>query len=152
VLLRLLKTINGKILLTYLTISKLFSLKHRQDSNNFYREFIACGGDFGDYLKRKKKLEEYFPLIEKLVLQFPFLSISELYRIFNKEHPEYKISKTTFRNYISQIDTVKYKKAVEKYTDKSKGSIDNKILLKELITQDAISDIAKEVIKLHPIV
>jgi len=149
VLLRLLKTINGKILLTYLTISKLFSLKHRQDSNNFYREFIACGGDFGDYLKRKKKLEEYFPLIEKLVLQFPFLSISELYRIFNKEHPEYKISKTTFRNYIRQIDTVKYKKAVEKYTDQSKGSINNKILLKELITQDAISDIAKEVIAEH---
>ena len=149
VLFRLFKRENGKNLLTYRDISEGFSLKHRQDSNNYYRDFIACSEDFGDYLKRKKRLEEYFPLIEKLVLQFPFLSIAELHRIFLKDYPEYKISEPSFRDYASQIDTMKFKAAYEKYKGKQKESINSTFLLKELLIQDNVSNTAKEVIAEH---
>ena len=83
VLLRLLKTENSKYLTTFRAISALFGLQSRQDSNNFYREFQACGEDLFLYLKRKKALENAFPLREKQVLEMPLLSIPEQFKKFS---------------------------------------------------------------------
>ena len=61
-------------------ISLLLGLNNRQDSNNFWRAFQACDYDFGNFLLRKKKLREAFPLTEQQVLSAPLLSPQEHYK------------------------------------------------------------------------
>jgi hypothetical protein len=82
ILFRLLTNIAGETLLTFAMISRIFGLNSRQASNHFYREFQDAGYDFGDYLKRKKRLEEAFSLIERQVLAEPLLSIRYHYDMF----------------------------------------------------------------------
>ncbi|MCD4817069.1 MAG: transposase [Candidatus Cloacimonetes bacterium] len=136
-------------ILTFQKISDFFGFKHRQNSENYFRDFKSCGEDMEDYLNRKQKLEDSFPLIEKQILQFPFLKISEHYRIFQEEHPEFKMSETTFRNYASQIDALKLKKRYDKFLEVEKGSLNNNFLLKELLEQETLSDVSKKVIISH---
>ena len=50
ILLRLFKSENGKNLATFEKISALFCLNSRQDSNNFYREYLASGEDLLHFL------------------------------------------------------------------------------------------------------
>ena len=96
VLLRLFKTENGKNLTTFSKISALFGLNSRQDSNNFYREYLASGEDLLYFLQRKQKLKEAFPLIENQVLKNPLLSLKEQYKLFIDTNPTIKISEPSF--------------------------------------------------------
>ena len=117
----------------------MFSLNNRQDSNNFYREFLACGEDLLHFLQRKMKLRDAFPIIEKLVLEMPLLSIREQYEIFSKEHPEYKMSFTTFQKYFSRIDSKKLKKRYDELITQKKCRVDKERILKEVLAEDGLS-------------
>jgi len=151
VLLRVLKSQNGKNLLTFKKISLLFGLHARQDSNNFFREFQFFGEDFYQYLERKRKLKEAFPLIEKQILKYPLTSIKEHYRLFLKEHPKFKMSESSFRKYASDIDAVKLKKRFEQLTTKGEIKPDKEQFLKEIIADENTSkDIRKQIIKVFP--
>ena len=151
VFLRLFKTLNGKHLLTFQAISALFGLNSRQDSNNFYREFQECDEDMLFYLKRKKKLEEALPEIEKQVLEMPLLSIAEQYKIFSGNHPEYKMSLTTFHSYYSQIDCQKIKKRYDELISKKECHPNTERLLKEVLAEDTLSSKArKEIMAVIP--
>ena len=136
-------------ILTYKNISKFFGFKHRQNSENYFRIFKSCGEDIKDYLNRKQKLGDSFPFIEKQILQFPFLKISSHYGIFQEEHPEFKMSETTFRNYANQIDTLKLKKRYDKFIEVEKKFLNNNFLLKELLEQETLSDVSKKEIATH---
>lgn len=139
VLLRLLKTENSTNLVTFQGISALFGLKSRQDSNNYFREFLACGEDLLSYLKRKKHLEGAFPLLEKQVLEMPLLSVSEQYKVFSKAHPEYKMSYLTFQKYFSRLDTQKLKKRYDELISQKECQPDKERFLKEILADDGTS-------------
>ena len=138
-LFRLFTRENGKKVFTFREISEIFSLKNRQDSNNFYREFIACGEDLLHFLERKIKLKDAFPIIEKLVLEMPLLSIRDQYETFSEEHPEYKMSFTTFQRYFSRIDSKKLKKRYDELLSEKECRIDKERILKEIISEDNLS-------------
>ena len=133
VLLRLFKDKNGKNLLTFSKISEHFGLKNRQDSNNFFREFVHSGSDFLDYLVRKSRLTEAFPLIENEILKYPLKSIKKHYKDFTTKYPEYKMSEQTFKKYVSQIDSLKLKTRIEALISKKEISINKDAFLKEIL-------------------
>ncbi len=151
VLLRLFKTENCRHLITFQAISALFGLKTRQDSNNYYREFQACDEDLLSFLKRKKKLEGALPLIEELVLKMPLLSISEQYKIFSEDHPEYKMSQTSFQKYYTQIDSMKLKKRYDELITDQECRPDKERFLKEMLAERETSkQTRKQIISIFP--
>ncbi len=151
VFLRKFKTSSGKHLLTFQNISEIFDLKSRQDSNNFYREFQASGGDILSYLKRKKKFEEALPLIEKEALACPILSIKEHYDEFIGKYPEFKMSYITYCKYFSEIDSKKLKDSYDRYISKGKCNINKEKLLQELLYDEHLDNTkAKQIRKIIP--
>ena len=150
-LFRLLTEENGKKVFTFSDISKIFSLKHRQDTNNFFREFLACDEDLLLFLKRKIKLEDAFPIIENLVLKMPLLSLQEQYEIFSKDHPEYKMSFVSFQKYFSRIDSKKLKKRYDELISSKKCQIDKERFLKEILNEENLSNkTRKKIISIFP--
>lgn len=151
VLLRLLKTENGINLATFQTISSLFGLKSRQDSNNYYREFQSCDEDILSFLKRKKKLERALPLIEEQVLKMPLLSISEQHKIFSVNHPEYKMSQASFRKYYTQLDSMKLKKRYDELITNQDCRPDKERFLKEMLAETKTSkQTRKQIVSIFP--
>ena len=142
---------NGKKVFTFREISEIFSLNNRQDSNNFYREFLACGEDLLSFLQRKIKLGDAFPIIESLVLKMPLLSIQEQYETFSKDNPEYKMSFTCFQKYFSRIDSKKMKKSYDELISSKKCRIDKERFLKEILTEESLSNkTRKKIISIFP--
>lgn len=136
-LLRCLKTQNGKNLLSFREISDSFSLKNRQDANNYWRDFLECGKDILFFLQRKRKLNESFPLIEEQVLSSPLLDIRDHYRIFCQKHQEFKMSEPTFKEFYSNIDTVKYHNRIKEMIIEGEISPDSKRMLKEVLSESS---------------
>ena len=136
---------------TFSDISKSFGLKHRQDSNNFYREFQACGEDFLMFLQRKLKLGIAFLIIEDIVLQMPLLTIHKQYEIFIENYPEHKMSFTTFQKYFQRIDSKKLKKRYDELISSKECHIDKERLLKELLSEENLSNKSrKKIISIFP--
>lgn len=129
-LLRCLKTQNGKKKVSYREIAEQFDLKNRQDTNNYWREFQDCEEDLLLYLQRKQKLQAAFPLIEEQVLATPLLEIKEHYRIFCHENPEYRMCEPTFKEYYGKIDAVKLTNRIKEMIVKGEISADSKRMLK----------------------
>ena len=151
ILLRLFKSENGKNLATFKKISALFCLNSRQDSNNFYREYLASGEDLLHFLQRKKKLKDAFPLIEAQVLKTPLLSLKEQYKVFVDDNPNIKISESSFMKYFSEIDAAKLKKRYDQLLTKGEIKPDKERFLKELIEDDNTSNQKrKEIIAVFP--
>ena len=151
ILLRQFKTVSGKHLFTFQNISEAFGLKSRQDSNNFYREYKSAGEDILNYLKRKKKLEEAFPLIRKEVLNIPILKLTDHYRMFIEKYPQYHMSYTTYHKYYSEIDTAEFRQSIDKYISEGKCSIDKEQLLQEVLSEESVSsEKVKQIRKVLP--
>ena len=151
VLLRLFKTENGKNLTTFEKISALFNLNSRQDSNNYYREYLASGEDLLHFLQRKQKLKEAFSLIEMQVLKNPLLSLKEHYKVFVDDNPIIKISEPSFMKYASEIDAIKLKKRFDQLLTQGEIKPDKERFLKELIEDDNISNQKrKEIVAVFP--
>lgn len=139
ILLRLFKSQKGKNLVTFSRISALFGLKSRQDSNNFYRDFLASGEDILHFLQRKKKLNKAFPIIEKQILANPLLPIGEHFKEFLRCNPEFKMTEATFKSYASRIDALKIKKRYDQLITKKEIKPDKERFLKEIIEEEATS-------------
>ena len=151
VLLRLLKTGNGRNLVTFRTISALFGLNSRQDSNNYFREFHACGLDFLKYLQRKSKLGEAFPLVEKQVLEMPLFTIREQFEIFSNNHSEHKMSFASFKKYYNRIDAQKIKNRYDELITKQECRLDKERFLKEILAEDMFSNkTRKKIVSIFP--
>ena len=146
ILLRLLTT-ESKPILSFIKISNLFDLKARQDSNNYYREFLASEEDFGDFLKRKRRLGEAYPFIESQVLKSPFLSISEHFVTFTNNYPKYKMSRPTFKSYYDNIPASKLKDANDKYLQKGNISYNKVKIIREIIREDPLTNQSKRKIE-----
>lgn len=151
VLFSLFKKENDKKIVTFKKISAFFGLQSRQDSNNFYREFQQFGGDFKNYLERKKDFRDALPLIEKQILQNPLLKINDHYKEFIGIHPQFKMSYACFRNYFSQIDSIKLKKRYDKLTTENKIKPDAERFLKEIVEDETTSKSnRKKILKIFP--
>jgi len=151
VLLRELRKENGKNVFTFQDISDIFNLKHRQDTDNFFRFYKACGEDFLSYLQRKIKLEKAFSIIESLILEMPLLPIQEQYKTFSKDYPEYEMSFATFQKYFSRIDSKKLKKRYDELISSKKCRIDKERFLKELLAEENLSNkTRKKIISIFP--
>jgi transposase-like protein len=151
VFLRLLKNSEDKHIATFQKISSLFDLKSRQDSNNFYRDFQACDEDFKNYLNRKQILGKAFPIISNQVLHSPILSVNEHYKQFISENPEYKMSFTTFRNYYSNIDSIRLKNSFSRLLTTGKVNVDKNRFLKEIVEDENTSArTRKQIISVFP--
>jgi len=151
VLIRLFKAENGKNLATFEKISALFGLNSRQDSNNFYREYLASGEDLLLFLQRKQKLKKAFYLLEAQVLKNPLRSLKEQYKIFIDENPAINISQTSFMKYFSEIDAVKLKKRFDQLLTKDEVRPDKERFLKEILEDENTSNQKlKEIVTVFP--
>ena len=132
-------------------ISLLLGLNNRQDSNNFWREFQACDYDFSNFLLRKKKLRDAFPLIEQQVLSAPLLSPVEHYKYFCQNHPEFKMSKKCFIDYYSNIDAVKLQKQIKSMVVKGQSQVNAIQLVSEVLAECDTNGLKrKEIVEIFP--
>ena len=150
-LLRCLMTLKNIHLFTFEMIANLLGLNNRQDSNNFWREFQACEYDFGNFLLRKKKLREAFPLIEQQVLSAPLLDLREHYRHFCHNYPKFKMSYICFVDYCRNIDTVKFQKQVKGMLVKGQSQVDAIQLVSEVLAECNTNGLKrKEIVDIFP--
>ncbi len=109
-------------------------------------------GDFLSYLRRANRLEEAaFARIEEQVLEAPFLSLSEHYEVFTREHPKVSLCEQTFRRYISRIDSVKLLKRVRRLVSWGAVRVERGTYLKELLaTLELKGAKRREILRLFP--
>jgi len=140
--------------LTFQELSEAFGHKDRQWSNNYYREFEACGEDMLSFLRRENKLEESaFELIEQQILKSPLLPLPEHYAMFKESHPKICLSKATFRKYVSRIDSCKILTRVRELLATGEVSPNSRTYLKELLETFELSlslNQKKELVSLFP--
>ncbi len=133
ILLRLLNFLNANTpKLSYIMISNLFGLQSRQDTNNFYRDFIESGSDFLNYLQRKIQLKAFFHLIEKQVLMYPMFSIQKQFELFKESNLSIKISYHSFRKYYNQINCSEFKTSIGKWMSGNQTEISREKIVTEL--------------------
>ena len=79
VFLRLLLDSNGKHLYTHQELASIFDSCNRQASSNHFESFVACGCNFLDYLKRKRKVnDEVVDAVLEELMQEPLAAVSDL--------------------------------------------------------------------------
>ncbi len=127
---------SGKPVFTFQAIADCLGYAARQNTDNFYREFKACGEDFQQFSLRQNRLkEESFALIEAQVLESPLLSIHTQYLSFTQRYPELSMSEPTFRTYVNDIESAKLMKRCRQLVTESGEhvSIDTRRYIKELL-------------------
>jgi transposase-like protein len=142
----------GKPLFTYQELADAFQKKDRRDIHNFVREFWKRGGDFLQYLARKRaKKDRLFPVIERQVLAAPLLTLAEHYRVFCEGYPQEQICEQSFRSYVNEITVTKILKRVRQLGFKHEPSLDIRRYLQELLALDALSQAKKkEIVEVFP--
>ncbi len=127
---------SGKPVFTFQAIAKHLGYAARQNTNNFYREFEACGEDFQQFSVRQNRLKEAsFPLIEAQVLESPLLSLHEQYLSFIQHYPKLSMSEATFRDYVNDIESAKIVKRCRQLVSESGEhvSVETRRYIKELL-------------------
>ncbi len=123
-----------KPVFTFQKISEGMGHPDRQYSDNFYRDFQKRGNDFHTYLSRKNTLKESsFELIESQILESPFLPLREHYALFTRHHPNISLSRATFENYVSEIESSKLLKRYRKLSVDGNVSIDVPAYLEDIL-------------------
>ncbi len=145
---------SGKSVFTYQAIADNLGYGARQNINNFYREFEACGEDFQQFSLRRNRLkEESFALIEAQILDAPFLPVHDQYLSFTRQYPRLSMSEPTFRDSVNDIESAKIVKRCRQLVSESgeKVSVDAHRSLKELLqTARFPAAKTKEIVALFP--
>jgi transposase-like protein len=145
---------SGNPVFTFQAIAENLGYAARQNTNNFYREFEACGEDFQQFSLRQNHVkEESFPLIEAQILESPFLSLHDQYLSFTQQHPEISISEATFRDYVNDIESAKIVKRCRQLVGESGEtvSVDARRYIKELLKIARFPGAkTKEIVELFP--
>jgi transposase-like protein len=124
----------GNPLFTYQQLADAFDYGARQNVENFVAEFHASGDDFKAFLSRvTSKHDRLFPLVEAQILSSPYLSLHQHYGVFGEEHPEERLSESTFRSYVKAIDGGKILKRVRQRLSKKDATLDVTRYLQELL-------------------
>ncbi|NTW17535.1 MAG: hypothetical protein HGA41_08810 [Syntrophaceae bacterium] len=135
----------GKPLLTYQCLADGFGYAARQNVENFVAEFHGSGDEFEQFLSRvNTKHERLFPLVEAQILSAPFLSLHQQYLAFCEEHPAEKLSETSFRGYVRDIDGGMILKRVHQGLSKNESTRDVTHYLQELLELDKVSRVKKK--------
>jgi transposase-like protein len=145
---------SGTPVFTFQAIADQLGYAARQNTNNFSREFEACGEDFQQFSVRQNLMKgERFPLIEAQILASPFLSLHKHYLCFTLQHPDLSISEPTFRDYVKEIDSTKLVKRCRQLVSASgeKVSVDTRHYIKELLQLAHFpATKTKEIVELFP--
>lgn len=143
----------GKPLFTYQQLAAAFDYQARQNVANFVAEFRASEQSFVQFLTRvNTKHDHLFPLVEAQILSSVFLSLHQHYVAFCDAYPQEKLSETTFREYVKDIDGGKILKAVRPVVSKTEVSLDMQRYLQEVLDLKALSGAkCKEIVEVFPI-
>ena len=142
----------GKALFTYQRLADAFGYAARQNVENFVAEFHARGKNFAQFLSRaNRKQDRLFPLVEAQILRSPFLSIHQHYLAFCEEHPEEKLSESTFNKYVKTIASIKILRRVRQLVSKEEDGLNVSRYLKELLELPTLSAAKKkEIVAVFP--
>jgi transposase-like protein len=142
----------GKALFTYQCLADAFGYAARQNVENFVAEFHARGKNFAQFLSRaNSKHDRLFPLVEAQILRSPFLSIHQHYLAFCEEHPEEKLSESTFNKYVNTIESIKILRRGRQLVSKKEDGLNVSRYLKELLEMPTLSAAKKkEIVEVFP--
>jgi transposase-like protein len=135
----------GNPLFTYQQIADAFDYAARQNVENFVAEFHASGDDFNAFLSRvNSKWDRVFPLVEAQILSCPYLSLHQHYVAFCQEHPAEKLSESTFRSYVKDMDGGKILQRVRQGIAKTDCRLDVTRYLQELLDVEEFPRVKKQ--------
>lgn len=133
---------------TFQEIANVVELNDRRDVDNYYREFNRKKGDFKKLISRKVDLLECVDLIQSLIIQNPFLQPTELYQMFLKKHPDYKMSYNCFVKYLSQTNTHVILQSIHKHLNKN-NTWDSEYLMSYLLAHIENPVIQKKIMNMN---
>jgi transposase-like protein len=144
----------GTSLFTYQELADAFGYKARQNVENFLAEFRASEQSFVQFLTRvNTKHDRLFPLVEAQILRSVFLSVHQHYLAFCESHPQERLSETTFREYVNDIDGGKILQRVRQVASKAELSCDVQRYLQEILDLNEVSAVRrKEIVEEFPTV
>lgn len=94
----------GKSIFTHEQIAKAFGYKHRQNIQNFEREFNACGSDILAYLQRKCKVDDsVVEAVAALLRQFPLAPATELCPLVQERLNRPELTPSNIRTAVQQV-------------------------------------------------
>jgi transposase-like protein len=142
----------GKPLFTYQELADAFGYKARQNVENFVAEFHASGDDFAQFLSRvNTKRDRLFPLVEAQILSAPGLSLHQHYLTFCEAHAGERLSETTFRQYVNDIEGSKILKRVQQWCSDGASTRDVTRYLQEVLALETVSQVKqKEIAEVFP--
>jgi len=142
----------GKPLFTYQQLADAFGYGARQNVENFVAEFRASQHSFLQFLSRvTTKHDRLFPKVEAQVLSSVFLSLHQHYLAFCEAYPAEKLSETTFREYVKDIDGEKILRAVRHAVSHSDLTLDVQRYLQEVLELKTLSPAKrKEIVEVFP--
>jgi transposase-like protein len=142
----------GEPFFTYQCLADAFGYSARQNIENFVAEFHASGDDFSTYLScQNAKHDRSVPLIEAQLLESPFLGLHQQYQAFREAHPDQRLSETSFRQYVKEIDVLKLLKRVRQFVLQDKQAFDVRRYLQELLELDELPRAKKkEILECFP--
>ncbi len=120
-------------LFTFQEIANILGFNDRRDIDNYYREFKKKGYDFLGLLTRKVDLSKYVDIIQKIVIDNPFLTVPELFLIFKGKFPLVKMCAVSFNKYLSQANTCLILQSIHKNISKKGNYWDKNHLFSYLL-------------------
>ena len=120
----------------------------------FWQSFAPVSRVFVQFLTRvNTKHDRLFPLVEAQILSSVFLSVHQHYLAFCESHPQERLSETTFREYVNDIDGGKILQRVRQVASKAELSCDVQRYLQEILDLKEVSAVKrKEIVEVFPTV
>ena len=143
-----------KPVFTFQTISEGIGHPDRQYSDNIHKTFLARGENFQQLLDRQNTLKaQSFEQVEAQMLEAPYVSIPEQYRLFRQQHPQVSLSEKTFRQYVDEIPSCKLLKRCQQVVtcEESVVLLNSRVYVKELLEHARFTPVKKkEIVTLFP--
>lgn len=129
----------GNPLWTYQELAHAYGHKARQNIENFVGEFRANDKDLLQYLSPKNaKHERLCEPIAEQILSSPCLGIHQQYLAFMEEHPEERLSESTFRKYARELDVLSLLKRMQGFFSQHREQFDSTVFLREILEMEQL--------------
>jgi transposase-like protein len=135
VFLRLLVLEDGQPLFTHQQLACLVESSNRQASSHHFESFVACGCDFRDFLKRKRKVNDAVvsAVLEEL-LSDPLAKISALTERVNSRLARNNLSEANIKAALESIPVSQIRDAIKLQLSVGKAHYKEEYLLEEMMS------------------
>ena len=142
----------GEPVFTYQEIADAFGYKARQDVENFVAEFHASGDDLQQYLSPKhSKHDRLCEPIAEQIFTSPALGMQQQYLAFLEDHPDERLSESSFRKYAKELDVLTLLKRVQHLLSQQTAQRDVGRYLQDILEMEVIPAAKqKEIVELFP--